>query len=278
MAGREGFFDDLIHIGLKLPWRTAVFVAAGSFLVLHFIAISTLAPAATATLAGLGTVVGHQVIHMFALFLQYLVPVVLLIDATIGYFKQSQTQSPVSSARTNPKAISEMSWREFERLVGEAFRQRGFTVTGFGGSGPDGRVDLALVTNGERFLVQCKHWRKEQVGVTVVRELSGVMAAVDAHGGYVVTGGQFTREAREFARGTKIELMDGDALETLIGCVRTNASAPVVYIKAASQSAPACPHCGTAMVRRVAKQGKHAGHSFWGCQQYPKCSGILQIS
>src|SRR5450759_1085513 len=87
---------------------------------------------------------------------------------------------------------------------------------------------------------------------------------------------QFTREAREFANGTKIELMDGDALEQLIDCVRTNASATVVDFKAASQSAPACPRCGTAMVQRVAKQGKHAGHSFWGCQQYPKCSGILQ--
>jgi ribosomal protein L34E len=33
----------------------------------------------------------------------------------------------------------------------------------------------------------------------------------------------------------------------LIDCVRTNASATVVDFKAASQSAPACPRCGTAM-------------------------------
>ena len=58
--------------------------------------------------------------------------------------------------------------------------------------------------------------------MTVVRELNGVMAAVDANGGYVVTGGKFTREAREFAKGTKIELMDGDALEQLIGCVHSS--------------------------------------------------------
>ena len=31
-----------------------------------------------------------------------------------------------------------MSWREFERVIGEAFRLRGFTVTGFGGRGPGG--------------------------------------------------------------------------------------------------------------------------------------------
>jgi restriction system protein len=272
MARRQGVFDDMMHIGVKLPWRAVVLLAAGSFLVLHVVAVGTSASAATTTLAGLGTAVGHQLIHTIALFLQYLLPVGLLIGATIGYFKQLQARSLVRSARTNTKAISEMSWREFERLVGEAFRQRGFTVTGFGGSGPDGGVDLALMKNGERYLVQCKHWRKEQVGVTVVRELNGVMAAMDAHGGYVVTGGQFTREAREFAKGTTIELLDGDALEQLIGCVHS--AVPRTTLRAI----PSCPRCGAGMVKREATQGEFIGKHFWGCQQYPRCKGIVPIT
>jgi len=60
MARRQGVFDDLMHIGVKLQWRAAVLFAAGSFLVFHFLAISTSARAATTTLAGLGNVVGHQ--------------------------------------------------------------------------------------------------------------------------------------------------------------------------------------------------------------------------
>jgi restriction system protein len=215
-------------------------------------------------------------IHTFALFLQYLVPVGLLIGATIGLCKQSQAKSLFSGVRTSPKAISEMSWREFERLVGEAFRRRGFRVTGFGGGGSDGSVDLALMKDGERFLVQCKHWRKEQVGVTVVRELNGVMAAAGAHGGFVVTGGQFTREAREFAQGTKIELVDANAIEKLK--VSAESASLTFKRERARQSAPVCPTCGTAMVERVAKRGKHAGHSCWGCTQYPKCTRIEQIS
>jgi restriction system protein len=272
MARRQGVFDDLMHIGVKLPWRAAVLLAAGAFLVLHLIAVGTSAPATTTTLAGLGTAVGHQLIHTIALFSQYLVPVGLLIGATIGYFKQSQAKSLVSSARANPKAISEMSWREFERLVGGAFRQRGFAVTGFGGSGPDGGVDLALMKDGERFLVQCKHWRKDQVGVTVVRELNGVMAAMDAHGGYVVTGGQFTREAREFAKGTQIELMDGEALEKLIGCVRSSVPST------GHGAIPSCPKCGAAMIEREAKKGEFIGQHFWGCRQYPRCKGVVPIT
>jgi restriction system protein len=74
------------------------------------------------------------------------VPIGLLIGAIVGFIGQSRAKSLTSSARANPKAISEMSWRDFERLVGEGFRQRGFKVTAFGGSGPDGGVDLAWHT------------------------------------------------------------------------------------------------------------------------------------
>jgi restriction system protein len=104
---------------------------------------------------------------------------------------------------------------EFERGVAEAFRQRGFTVTGFGG-GAQGGIDLGLTKNGERYLVWCKHWRKEQVGIIVIRELGRAMAAVGAQGGFVVTAGQFTTEARECARHAHIGLIDGAALEKLM--------------------------------------------------------------
>jgi len=128
--------------------------------------------------------------------------------------------SRLLAIRTNPQAeLASMSWRDFERLIGEAFKQRGYTVTGFGGNGPDGGV-LGLKKNGERFLVQCNHWHKHQVGVTVVCELNGVMAAQRAHGGFVVTGGEFTSEARDFAQTCAIELIDGPSVENLIRTVR----------------------------------------------------------
>ncbi len=111
----------------------------------------------------------------------------------------------------------------------------------------------------------------------VVRELNGVIAAQGAHGGLWSPAGN-SLAAREFARKTKVELIDGDALEELIGGVPSSTRAPVSEAKVAKQLVPACPRCGTPMVQRVAKHGKHAGQSFWGCTQYPKCTGILQIS
>ena len=107
----------------------------------------------------------------------------------------------------------------------------------------------------------------------MVRELNGVMAAAGAQGGYVVTGGRFTPEAREFARKTKIELIDGKTLEELIGSLSLVCATPD-----ATRTTPACPQCGTEMIERTAKRGQFAGKPFWGCQKYPKCTGIVQIS
>ena len=39
--------------------------------------------------------------------------------------------------------------------------------------------------------------------------------------------------------------------------------------------APACPLCGKPMRQRTARQGQHAGQTFWGCTSYPECKGIL---
>ena len=38
-----------------------------------------------------------------------------------------------------------------------------------------------------------------------------------------------------------------------------------------------CPKCGSEMVKRVAKSGKRAEQAFWGCSQFPKCRGVVNI-
>jgi restriction system protein len=103
----------LLEIGSKLPWRVAVLLAIGAFLVFHLVAITTSPPAAGTTLASLGTVGLHSLIHTLALFLQGLAPAGLLIGVFIGFIKQSRAKSLVDDARTIPNAISEMSWRDY---------------------------------------------------------------------------------------------------------------------------------------------------------------------
>lgn len=42
-----------------------------------------------------------------------------------------------------------------------------------------------------------------------------------------------------------------------------------------SDSAPACPKCGSKMILRTAKSGANAGGQFWGCSNFPRCRTIL---
>jgi len=162
--------------------------------------------------------------------------------------------------------LRSINWQEFEELVGEAYRRKGYFVTETGGGGADGGVDLVLRKSSEKLLVQCKHWKLDKVGVKVVRELYGVVAAEGATGGILVSSGTFTQEARDFARGKPLDLIDGPELLNIIGEVQKS---PMPVSKSSVDNA--CPICGAEMVLRTAKKGMNVGKKFWGCSDFPKC-------
>lgn len=45
-----------------------------------------------------------------------------------------------------------------------------------------------------------------------------------------------------------------------------------------SDSAPACPKCGSTMILRTAKSGANAGGHFWGCSNFPRCRSVLPFT
>lgn len=186
------------------------------------------------------------------------------------------------------RSIRELSWREFESLLSEAFRRHGFAVEHTGGTSPDGGIDQRLTKAGAVTLVQCKHWKSQQVGVKVVRELLGVVSSERAQSGILVTSGTFTPDAIEFAAKNPIRLIDGRELVEMIGEVQKSgriagsaqqltamATPPAAATSSASEIK--CPACGAAMVRRVAKKGPNAGGQFMGCSRYPACKGIVNL-
>jgi restriction system protein len=278
MGRRRGELALLMEVASTWPWKVSAVLVPASFLGCHLVALASAHVIAPANVAGFGPVVIQQYIHTFALLLQYVLPMIFLVTASISFIKRSRSGQLFNQIQSNPKAeIASLNWRAFESLVAEGFRHRGFDVTERGGAGPDGGVDLALARGHERFLVQCKQWRAHQVGVAVVRELYGVMAADHVAGGYVVTSGSFTKDAKKFAAGRNIELIDGKRLSALLRDGQT-AVRPVDSMPAARVAAPkppSCPKCRAAMVLRTAKRGAHVGRSFWGCPQYPKCQAIV---
>jgi restriction system protein len=181
----------------------------------------------------------------------------------------------------NPETLRALSWKEFEWLVGEAYRRQGYAVEESLGGGADGGIDLTIRRGGGTWLVQCKQWKVQAVGAPVIREIFGLVTHHQANGAIVITSGRFTREAMAFAEDKTLELVDGPALLELVKGVQTNRTAtaaptPPAPLKPSAMpvSAPSCPKCGGAMVERTARKGVNAGNSFWGCTAYPKCNGV----
>lgn len=298
---RSSGAEDLMDVVALLPWWVGVGLAFVGYWVLHAIATRPLPVTQPGSSFG-GPLVAAALWQGLAAAGQYLLPFVCLMGALASALRRRKRRKlfDTTSGRASADALQDMSWQEFELLVGEGFRRRGYAVTEIGGGGADGGVDLVLTKAGEKCFVQCKQWKAYKVGVSTVRELYGVMAAHGAASGCVVTSGRFTGEASAFASGRNIELIDGAALMALLRQARRSAqpastrmaapqpaasfSAPdagtgPIPARAPSEPAqPPCPRCGKPMVRRVAKRGAHTGRVFWGCSAYSLgCRGIREV-
>lgn len=51
----------------------------------------------------------------------------------------------------------------------------------------------------------------------------------------------------------------------------------VKKIVAEKENTPYCPKCGSSMVMREVKRGENKGSQFWGCANFPKCRGMVNI-
>lgn len=199
------------------------------------------------------------------------------------------------ASATGLPAIRQMSWQQFEVLVGEAFRRQGYIVIERGGPAADGGIDLILRKRSETVIVQCKHWKTQQVKVASVRELRGVVAREKATRGIFVASGSYTSDALAEAAGQPpLELIDGPKLLKLIQGVQLETAEPqqraldvqspvsaagvVNQAQAASEeNEPLCPQCGSPMKKRLARRGSNAGNEFWGCSTWPRCEGTRQL-
>jgi restriction system protein len=271
--------EDLMDVVAMLPWWLGVALAIVAYVVLHQLASQPLPTAAKPSEAA--ALLTQSVWRALAQLGQYVLPLLCLAGAGMSAWRRRGRTQLLDRATHNEaaNALQGISWQQFEQLVGEGFRRQGYRVLETGGGGADGGVDLVLNRDGETHLVQCKQWRAQRVGVEVVRELYGVMAAKGAAGGFVVTSGRYTDAARSFASGRNVRLIDGPQLRALLQQVqgapspRAAQPAPSATALASPANSPACPVCSSAMVRRTAKRGAAAGQAFWGCSAYPSCRG-----
>ena len=197
----------------ELPWWVAVVLAAGSWIGIVFFL-----PDAVAGLPIFGRQLG-MFLDRLAWVPATVVAAFLLLGAASSWTERRRKRRLLDT-RDGIASIRALSWREFEELVAEAFRREGYSVIQNTKAGADGGVDIRLRRNGEVFLVQCKNWNRNKVGVGVLREMYGVMIDAGAAGVIIVCSGHFTHDARAFAKEKPVRLVDGRTLVAMIGRVR----------------------------------------------------------
>lgn len=189
---------------------------------------------------------------------------------------------PPASALPDADLLAGIGWAEFERQVAEGFRHRGYAVSETGGGG--GRaVDMVLTRGQDRFLVDCKPWRTLAVGPAPVRELVALVRSREAAGGFVVSSGEFTDEARQLAQSHPVQLIDGKVLRELLN-TREEKTQPVVVRRegpfldttlppsAWRLRAQPCPLCGGAM-----EEAERHGRRVLACVHHPLCEGVREV-
>lgn len=186
--------------------------------------------------------------------------------------------SRLLDGQTGVDTMTNITWQDFERLIAAAYRRQGYSVSETGGGADDG-IDLILHRDGERVLVQCKHWHSFKVGVQLIRELHGVTHSNGNLGSRAifVTFGEYTNEASAFARDNGIELVDGKALWPMVRASQRACTEQIIP-EVTDEPSVACPLCGNPMVIRTARRGSRAGSKFWGCSRYPACRSTRECA
>ena len=90
----------------------------------------------------------------------------------------------------------------------------------------DASVDLVLRKSANLYLLQSRYWRNRKVGLREVKKLSALMHEKQASGIFLLTTGIFTKNARRFAIGRPINLVDGIQLVELLDDIKKNEPPP----------------------------------------------------
>jgi hypothetical protein len=157
--------DSVLELLSQCSWWVSVILSVSVYIVLRFIVptiefknpfLKGLAGVATTLALPLG--------------------IVLVIPAPVAFYNSLRKKKLLDKQR-DLDSIKALPWKEFEELIAEAYRRKGYSVVENDGLGPDDGIDLVLKKSGNLFLVQCKHWKTQKVDVRVVREMYGLMTA-----------------------------------------------------------------------------------------------------
>lgn len=176
------------------------------------------------------------------------------------------------------EVLQQIEWKRFEELLEGLWQARGYRAE-MTGRGADGGVDIRLYRPSapDKLLgvIQCKSRASEPVGVSVARELFGVMHHEQVPLGILAASSGFTAAAREFAAGKHLQLWDGDEVLRQVLMLDADAQASLLaHVTRDDFWTPTCASCDVKMEVKTSKSGK----LFYGCTNWPRCRSTLNIA
>jgi len=197
---------NVIDFLAQIPWWVSVTLSVSFYVVLKFAVpyLEKQSAMVTEVHVSLGPLLAPVVA------LAFLAPV------TFSFLKSNRRKKLIE-LKEEIQAIQDLSWPRFKELVAEAFRHKGFTIMENSTFTSDPSVDLVLRKSANLHLVQCRYWQNRKLGKREVKNLLDLMQAKQASSAYLLTTGIFSNEARHYAAGRPVSLLDGIELVSLLG-------------------------------------------------------------
>lgn len=174
-----------------------------------------------------------------------------LVDGWINKKKRERRYKDIKTLED----LRKLSGEKFEEFIANLFEKMGYRITLTGGS-HDGGIDLIATKDGKDHYIQCKKYTNKQVSVGAVRDFYGAISDHMKAEGHFVTTQFFTTEAKHFAEGKPIELIDQFRLLNIIKLTNKEETKEEI-----------CPMCSGLLVIKKGQFGE-----FLGCSNYPRCT------
>ena len=177
--------------------------------------------------------------------------------------------------------LETLEWPDFELLIAEIYRRKGYMVEISSGFGSEGGRDLVFKQGDSTLLVECKHWKVLKDYKISAPEIMGlyqwVMSEPGQHGLFI-TSGEFMDETKAFVEGKPIQLMGMTEIKNLFSQVKRPKEDLLdikswvdEFIAHSTVTDPVCPKCQQPMELIDPASDK----PMWICSDNLRCNGKI---
>ena len=166
--------------------------------------------------------------------------------------------------------MKNMGWRDFEYFIEFMFKQNWFRAKVWKWRS-DWWIDVTATKNWEKYLVQCKKWQYEKIGVQLLREFYWVINMDSPNTKWIyITTSELTDAAKiEYLKiKDRLELWDYHTIESHIKDFKEQKDSLF------QNDTTLCEKCGSHMIVREAWKWEYKWKKFYWCSNFPKCRFI----